>query len=136
MELRTEQLTERIEQAAALGDGSQILRLRRERADLREQIEAQEFTERCAELKRRIEELERDGDESKREKLAYEAAQLLAAVALDEAKERVDFALASCHDLDAKVFLASAQIERFGNARHAAQAELSQLIESKLGEKE
>jgi len=135
MELGTEHITERIERAAALGDGSQILRLRRERAELREQIEAREFTNRCAELKRRIEELEQERDESKRERLAYEAAQLLAAVALDDAKEKVEFALASCHDLDAKVFLASAQIERLGNERHAAQAELSQLIESKLGEK-
>jgi hypothetical protein len=134
MELRTEQITQRIERAAALGDGSQILRLSRERAELREQLAAQEFTARCAALKRRIDDLAQERDESKREKLAYEAAQLLAVAALDESKERVEFALVSCHDLDAKLFLASAQIQRLGNERRAAQAELSKLIESKLGE--
>jgi hypothetical protein len=133
MEL-TEQISQRIERAAALGDGTQILNLRRERAELRELLAAREFTERCATLKRRIDELARDRDDSKRERLAYEAAQLLAVAALDDAKERVEFALASCHDLDAKLFLASAQIQRLGNERRAAQAELSKLIESKLGE--
>jgi hypothetical protein len=133
MEL-TEQISQRIERAAALGDGTQILNLRRERAELREQIAAREFTERCAALKRRIDDLAQERDESKREKLAYEAAQLLAVAALDDAKERVEFALVSCHDLDAKLFLASAQIQRLGNERRAAQAELSKLIESKLGE--
>ncbi len=133
MEL-TEQISERIEQAAALGDGTQILTLRRERAELRELLAAQEFTARCAALKRRIDDLAQERDESKRERLAYEAAQLLAVAALDESKERVEFALVSCHDLDAKLFLASAQIQRLGNERRAAQAELSKLIESKLGE--
>jgi K+-transporting ATPase c subunit len=128
-------LSQRIERAAALGDGTQILNLRRERAELREQIAAREFTARCAALKRRIDELEQERDESKRERLAYEAAQLLAVAALDDAKERVEFALVSCHDLDAKLFLASAQIERLGNERRAAKAELSKLIESKLEEK-
>jgi chromosome segregation ATPase len=124
----TEQLTEQILDAALSGDGAQVLRLRRERAELHEQIEAQDLANRCAELKAKIQDLEQERDESKRERLAYEAAHLLAVESWKEARAKEETALAQCRGIDAQLYLASARIRTLDEQRRAAQRELDQLI--------
>lgn len=134
MEFGTEQITEQILDAALSGDGAQVLRLRRERDEMREQIEVQELANRCAELKAKIQEFEQERDERRREKLAYEAASLIAVRDWREAQEREQTALQHCNEINSLLYLASARIGTLDEHRRVAQRELDQLINSVGGE--
>jgi chromosome segregation ATPase len=133
MEHGTEHLAQQILDAALNGDGSQFLRLKRERAELQDLIEAQDLANKCAALKQKIQDLEQERNEFRREKLAYEAASLLAVDAWHEAQEREQAALQHCADINAKLYLASARIGTIDDQRRAADRELSKLT-SESGE--